>query len=263
MTSPFIDGRQSLPPHSSGPAARARDADPLCILVGGSGVGKTTLSRLWAAGGGQCLPDRRTLTDLYVIPAYLGSAAGSERVSRTERIAAARAYREQRPGGMAHLIEQVPRPRAACLFDGLRGLAETSTAIRRLPDARFVALHAAIETRILRLASRGDPFDHGAGGAEGGDRLEPALGACAAALDEIGTTPGAVARRLAGSPAVDPAGVVGAIRILLAEQRAHGRQGDALRALGTLPPARRLLVDTDVNSAEETFRMVTTWWRTP
>lgn len=143
---------------------------PLLILVGVTGVGKSTLlaQPTIIALGLVMLPDRRELTDRLIIPAMqLQTGEPIAPVTdRRRRFAYTRAYRERYPGGMAHALAQllVPVPPATTaptryLFDGLRGENEVTHAATLLPAARFVMLDAPDVLRVRRLLGRGDTFD--------------------------------------------------------------------------------------------------------
>jgi hypothetical protein len=146
---------------------------PLLILVGVTGVGKSTLLAQPAvtALGLVTLPDRRELTDRLIIPAMqlqAGEPVAPE-TDRRRRFAYTRAYRENYPGGMAHALAQllVPVPSATAkpahyLFDGLRGENEVTHAATLLPAARFVMLDAPDVLRVQRLLGRNDAFDRAA-----------------------------------------------------------------------------------------------------
>lgn len=161
---------------------------PLLVLVGVTGVGKSTAVAAMRAAGLAFtpLPDRRTLTDRVLIPAAQ-RAAGLPQVpvtDRTQRFDLTRRYRERYPGGMAHALSRLCVRRATSpepgwlLFDGLRGVNEVTAAAERLPRARFLCLHAPDFVRVLRLLGRADVFDAAAtspAGATGAHGLDPAL----------------------------------------------------------------------------------------
>lgn len=65
---------------------------PLLVLVGLTGVGKSTLVE---ALGFPRLPDRRALVDLYVLPRY----GAKPPIPREERFRLTRRFREEFPGG--------------------------------------------------------------------------------------------------------------------------------------------------------------------
>jgi hypothetical protein len=126
---------------------------PLLILVGLTGVGKSTLVE---ALGLPRLPDRRELVDLYVLPRY----GAKPPIPREERFRLTRRFREEFPGGVAEVLARgyVP-PAPLLLFDGLRGEEEVAYALKHLPKALFVVLHAREITRLKRLLARQDAFD--------------------------------------------------------------------------------------------------------
>jgi hypothetical protein len=165
---PFVQLNPGVGIGAPTPAGWAAVVDcPLLILVGVTGVGKSTaLQALTAAGLDYCLlPDRRDLTDRLIIPsvqAQAGEPAAPVR-DRKARFAYTRAYREQYPGGMAHALAQLridPQVQdGALLFDGLRGANEVTHAAALLPHALFVVLEAPDVVRVARLLGRNDPFD--------------------------------------------------------------------------------------------------------
>jgi hypothetical protein len=141
---------------------------PLLILVGLTGVGKsTTVEALQEAGlAFALLPNRRTLTDALIIP-WVQRERGESLQSitdRGERFSYTRAYRQQHPGGMAHVLSQLAvQPdnlaQPLLLFDGLRGENEVTHAANLLPKATFIVLDAPHFVRIQRLLGRQDQFD--------------------------------------------------------------------------------------------------------
>lgn len=140
---------------------------PLVILVGVTGVGKSTLLNGMAQHGAPylLLPDRRQLTDRLII-ATMQAADGTPVTpitDRGQRFAYTRRYRELYKGGMAHALTQLWIGEAApnlLVFDGLRGANEVTHAAAVLPQARFVMLDAPDLVRLQRLLGRGDAFDH-------------------------------------------------------------------------------------------------------
>lgn len=128
---------------------------PLLILVGLTGVGKTSLIQ---ALNYPTLPDRRELVDRYVFPLY-GYAPGQP-LDRSERFALTRRFRQEHPGGVAEILAHSRAvPTWPLLFDGLRGEEEVRFALEHLPLSYFVVLEARDLTRLSRLLTRGDAFD--------------------------------------------------------------------------------------------------------
>jgi hypothetical protein len=162
---------QQIAPHlaiGASPADgwRAISTVPLVILVGVTGVGKSTLLGEMSQLGASylLLPDRRDLTDLLIIP-LMQAAEGAPFTPVTDRgrrFAYTRRYRELFAGGMAHALSQlwvsVDAPNLL-LFDGLRGANEVEYAASTLPLVRFVLLDAPDLVRLQRLLGRGDAFD--------------------------------------------------------------------------------------------------------
>ncbi len=140
---------------------------PLVILVGVTGVGKSTLLAALDANGAPhlLLPDRRELTDQLII-STIQAADGLPITPVTDRglrFVYTRRYRALYPGGMAHALAQLWVSTAVgdsrLLFDGLRGANEVAHAASALPLARFVMLDAPDLVRLQRLLGRGDAFD--------------------------------------------------------------------------------------------------------
>lgn len=139
----------------------------LIILVGVTGVGKTTTLQHWQQiqTDFTLLPDRRDLADQLIISTMqaLDGAPVQPVTDRKQRFAYTRRYREQFPGGMSHALSQLwfdpQRLGSLLVFDGLRGVDEVSHALQALPQARFVVLDAPDLVRVQRLLGRNDAFD--------------------------------------------------------------------------------------------------------
>lgn len=128
---------------------------PLLILVGLTGVGKTSLIEQL---GFATLPDRRELVDRYVFPLY--DYAAGHQLDRSERFALTRRFRQEHPGGVAEILAKSRTvPAWPLLFDGLRGEDEVHFALKHLPKSFFIVLEARDLTRLSRLLTRGDAFD--------------------------------------------------------------------------------------------------------
>jgi hypothetical protein len=146
---------------------RAIHTLPLIILVGVTGVGKSTLLNELAQHEAHhlLLPDRRDLTDQLIISTMQAAydVPITPVTDRGQRFAYTRRYRELYPGGMAHALSQLwvsADAPALLVFDGLRGANEVEYAAATLPQARFVMLDAPDLVRLQRLLGRGDAFDH-------------------------------------------------------------------------------------------------------
>lgn len=137
-------------------------------MVGLTGVGKSTAVTALETSGVPLtlLPNRRTLTDMLIIPA-VQRAAGQPVRAVTDRVARfelTRRYRQEHPGGMVHALSlylQTAPPAEAdtLVFDNLRGLEEVRAGVNMFPSARFVLLDAPPLTRVSRLMERRDIFD--------------------------------------------------------------------------------------------------------
>jgi hypothetical protein len=202
----------------------AREA-PLLILVGLTGVGKSTLVE---ALGLPRLPDRRELVDLYVLPRY----GAKPPIPREERFRLTRRFREEFPGGVAEVLARgyVP-PAPLLLFDGLRGEEEVAYALKHLPKALFVVLHAREITRLKRLLARQDAFDRVA--------LSPLEAEKLQELAQGVLAPEELEEALALAPAEE---VLAKLKIVAEEKRNYDPEGP-LRLLRDHP--RALVLDTE------------------
>jgi len=214
---------------------------PLLVLVGLTGVGKSTLVE---ALGLPRLPDRRELVDRFVLPRY-----GAEPpIPREERFRLTRRFREEFPGGLAEVLARGYVPSLPLLlFDGLRGEKEVAYALERLPKALFVVLHAREITRLKRLLARQDAFDRVALSPEEAGRLaELAQGVLSREeLEEA----------LALAPAEE---VLAKLKIVAEEKKNYDPEGP-LRLLRGHP--RALLLDTEAMALEEEVRAVRAFLR--
>lgn len=171
MSSPTIPFTPLAPGVASGapaptnwlPAAQY----PLLVIVGVTGVGKSTMLGKLAQSGLRytLLPNRRDLTDQLII-AYMQSLDGAPLQPVTDRklrFDYTRRYRLLFPGGMSQALSQLwldpTQLTGRLLFDGLRGADEVGHAVQVLPHAHFVVLHAPDVVRVQRLLNRNDTFD--------------------------------------------------------------------------------------------------------
>jgi len=225
---------------SEAPPAQARPLPelPLLVLVGLTGVGKSSLLEALAY---PTLPDRREVVDRYVLP-LLGATV--QALDRAERFALTRRFRQTHPGGVAEALSQARTlPAWPLLFDGLRGEAEVAYALEHLPLAHFVVLEARDLTRLARLLGRGDRFDR--------VRLD------SAEEDEIRATAqgvlseGELEQALAwGFPAQE---LLAKLKIVAEERKGYSPEGPR-RLLAGHP--RALFLDTEALSVAEEARRI-------
>ncbi|MBZ9714349.1 nucleoside/nucleotide kinase family protein [Deinococcus multiflagellatus] len=245
-------------PPPPGPGERPLAAWPLTVLVGVTGVGKSTaLAALRGLGSGvQVLPDRREVTDAVMI----GPLAGGPVRDREERFALTARYRETHPGGMAQalgsLVADTAHWTGPLVFDGLRGLDEVQYAAQTFPAWRFVALGAPDRVRVERLLGRADAFDQVAA-AGSGQHLRAELAALPGAAQvfsaaDLDTLAGLAAQGHA------PADLLAKTKIVLSERR-HYDPAAAEAFLRTLPPTRALVLDTHRLAPAEVAAAIQGW----
>ena len=253
----------------SGLSATAHDrwlplaAQPLLVLVGVTGVGKSTA--LAAVGSLKRLPDRREVTDAVMIVPQAGQAVAD----REQRFALTAQYRRTHPGGMAQALGSLHADpqfwSGGLVFDGLRGQGEVEYAARQFPLWRFVSLHAPDLVRVRRLLGRADAFDVVAqtvqatgvradartfnllAGLEALDGVDEVFGS--AQLHEIAAL---------SAQGFTPADLLAKTRIVLSERRNYDPQA-ARRVLNALPGWRSLDLDTSLLSAQEVARAIVDW----
>ena len=265
---PFRELTPDLAVGEARPGWQPIAAADLLILVGVTGVGKSTLlaQAPVQALNLTLLPDRRVLTDHLIIPAMQaarGEASGPVR-DRGHRFALTRAYREQHLGGMAHalrelLVRATTTPRY--LFDGLRGDNEVTHAAAALPRSRFVMLDAPDLVRVRRLLGRGDAFDRIAAPPSGsiiaGDTDLAAAGLDAArdlfSEDEMQAMLGWV--RQGDVTAADLAAKLA----IVVEERRNYDPAATKSALMRHAPDRTLILDTDGTPALQLADRLARW----
>lgn len=244
---------------------------PLVIMVGLTGVGKSTILNLLPENGLKftLLPNRRDVTDQIIITS-LQMEAGAPVVpvtDRLERFEYTARYREKFPGGMAHALSRLIVNSAAVqpllIFDGLRGLPEVQHAAIYFPLARFVVLDAPDTVRLTRLLNRGDVFDMTSSKIQGG---LPASQNLLAALQDVPHVEAvfstenlqqiASGARLAHIPADE---VIQKISIIVKERRNYDSSTARVHLTRSLPPQRVLVIDTASHSAGVVAEKIAHW----
>lgn len=228
-------------------------SQPLLILVGLTGVGKTTtVTALEAVGlSFATLPNRRLITDQLII-AWLQARDGqpaSMVTDRTERFAYTRRYRELFPGGMAHALSQLwlkPEaiPSAHLLFDGLRGANEVRHAAELLPQATFIVLNAPNDVRVKRLLGRDDAFDQV-------ETAAPQSRSMISSLAELGLETGSILTptqenglvQLVNRGEIESADLQAKLKIIITESNNYDPVA-ALSTLQSVAPERTIVTDT-------------------
>ncbi|MGB5050434.1 MAG: hypothetical protein WBO46_15930 [Caldilineaceae bacterium] len=235
---------------------------PLLILVGVTGVGKSTTLALLEAGDPPVrqLPDRRALADLLIAKVQMDAGEPARPVTdRAERFEYTRRYREQNPGGLAQALSQLwidpaQWPQPLC-FDGLRGADEVSYAAEHLPAARFAVLDAPDVVRVERLLCRGDRFDRlSSVTAAGNGTALPGLDVPGAeGLFNVEEQTRLSALVTEGSVRADD--LRAKVAIVVAERQNYDPAA-AIAALVRLAPARTVVIDTTRNSPTDAVRLI-------
>lgn len=249
-------------------------AQPLLILVGVTGVGKST-TLTWLQQSKltfSLLPDRRALTDRLLI-AYLQTLDGipvAPVTDRRERFAYTRRYHQLFPGGMSHALSQLlvdPAVHGGWLcFDGLRGQAEVAHAAVAFPYARFAVLHAPDLVRVTRLLGRSDSFDRitQSGASTTPTAPQGTLAAIGVADGDALFTPAEVQTLLHLLQPPWGAGVVtveelrAKLQIVLEERRNYDPQA-AATYLTQHVPTRTLVIDTTTTAAAVAAQQIVHW----
>jgi len=247
---------------------------PLLILVGVTGVGKsTTLVRLQQQSVRfSLLPDRRELTDSLII-AYLQTVDGlpvQPVTDRRERFAYTRRYHQLFPGGMSHALSQLlvnPTVHPAwLLFDGLRGEAEVAHAAQALPQARFVVLDAPDLVRVIRLLGRSDSFDRisTTSTPDSAVAAQDTLAALGVADGDALFTPAEVQslRQLLlppwGMGSIAPEELRAKLQIVIEERRNYDPQA-AITYLTQQVASRTLVIDTTSTTPDVAAQQIVDW----
>lgn len=249
------------------PADRAIIDLPLLILVGVTGVGKSTTLKALAEIGHPfaLLPDRRALTDDTIIAALQREDGLPPQpvTDRVQRFDYTRRYRERYPGGMAHALTQLrvdaARTGDPLCFDGLRGAEEVRYAAAHLPLARFLVLDAPDRLRVERLLGRADGFDrvenNGSGATLSTGMLDlPGIGELFSVEEQRALL--ALVER--GEVAIDD--LRAKLTIVIAERRNYDPAA-AIAELHQSAPDRTLVVDTALHRPTDVARQIVAFWR--
>jgi dephospho-CoA kinase len=249
------------------PAFRPLTDLPLIILVGLTGVGKSTvISLLRSELDFTLLPDRRKITDDLIIMSLQEEdgyvpAPVTDRVKRFEYTAR---YRAKHPGGMAHALSRLAidpaRAASLILFDGLRGLNEVQYATGYFPQARFIVLDAPDIVRLGRLLKRADTFDTTKLSTSlQGQNIVKALSAIAN-IEAVFTEE---QLRQIGSMAyyndLSIEDVVKKASIIVEERRNYDSSTARVYLASVLPPKQVLVIDTAAHSPEAVAGQIKEW----
>lgn len=139
------------------------------VLVGGTGVGKTTLinNLQEKLNFNFEIVDRRSLVDQYVIPDYKrylnARHVEYDEKSREFRFDSTAWYAKKGNSGLAKLVQNsiknLKNSNKVIIVDNLRGELEINYALKNIPEAFFIAMDASSEVRIKRIIGRTEEFD--------------------------------------------------------------------------------------------------------
>lgn len=248
---PFLRSADAPPAPHERPLAQL----PLTVLVGVTGVGKSTALAAMSGQNRRVLPDRREVTDaVMILP-----VAGQPVKDREERFRLTAQYRAEHPGGMAQalgsLVADTRHWGDSPVFDGLRGLDEVEYAAQHYPQWRFVALGAPDSVRVRRLLGRADTFDQ-VGEAQNGN-LREQLDTLKGVQDVFSSADlDGFAALVSGGFA--PADILAKVKIVVSERRNYDPEA-AEAFLRTLPPQRALILDTVALNPAQVAQAVKEW----
>jgi hypothetical protein len=251
-------------PEAALPPWQALGGLPLLILVGLTGVGKSTLTDALADRlDFVLLPNRRQITDTMIITS-LQQAAGEPVqpvVDRLKRLEYTARYRRQYPGGMAYALSRfaidLEQAQLPLVFDGIRGLDEVQGAIDYFPHARFLILDAPDLVRLSRLLNRGDSFDQVSFKTVPDHSLVEALQLIPnfdSVFSEVDLEQ--ISRSLTGV-AVDE--VVAKAALIVKERHNYDSQAAKAYLLNHLPSERTLVLDTSSTGPGDLARQIVEW----
>jgi len=239
---------------------------PLIIIVGLTGVGKTTaLTQLDKLGVEfTLLPNRRVLADEVIISSLQKEAGETPHpvTDRVKRFDYTARYRAKYPGGMAFALSRLAlnplKTSGWLVFDGLRGLEEVQQATWLFKQIRFVLLDAPDTVRLTRLLQRHDAFD----------RTEAAPSALnadlTAALYDIPHIKSVFTTRqiqqigLLGHT-VSPADIIKKVKIIVQERQNYNSNTARIYLTNTLPSRRLLVVNTADQPAGAVAKKIAGW----
>jgi 2-isopropylmalate synthase len=155
-------------PITSTPQTSNIQNDISIILVGGTGVGKTTLIDNIQQHFPFKILNRRIVVDEHVLPAYeahlKAQGIAFDPSSRTHRFNSTAWNMQNGNPGLGKLAKEVIEANTSTqhiiLFDNLRGEREVEFALNNINNAIFIGLDAPDEVRIRRIMGRGDSFDN-------------------------------------------------------------------------------------------------------
>lgn len=244
----------------SSPLALFLAQQPLTLLVGVTGVGKsTTLEHLAQMRDFVVLPNRREMTDAFIF-------VGETVTDRAERFRRTKAYRQQHLGGMSGLLEtlslcNLPKQlQVPLLFDGIRGLEEVSHAALN-PLWRFVVLDASDLERAKRLLTRLDAFD------QMGDHMHqtPSSHHSNPTLEQLLNLEG-IADIFSSAEIVqlsqlpqEAHEIVAKVKIVVEERKNYDPKAARDHLLETLAPERVIYLDTVLLSPPEVAQKLQAW----
>ncbi len=241
---------------------------PLIIIVGLTGVGKSTVVKLLPKSGGTytMLPDRREMTDKIIIATLQKEAGQTVQIiaDRVERFNLTARYRAKYPGGMVHALSQLAvasdQVASFLIFDGLRGLHEVQHAVTFFPQARFVVLDAPDLVRLKRLMKRADSFDTTTirRSLTGYNLMATLLNIpdIEAVFDEAQLRQIA---RVARTAKISTETVLKRVTIIVEERRNYDSNTARVHLTHTLPSKQVLVINTDVLPAEMVAQQVADW----
>ena len=261
----FVPEPQDLPP-----SFYPLSSFPVIILVGLTGVGKTTVVTLLQNSlDFILLPNRREITDEIII-ASLQQADGvsshivADRIKRFEYTAR---FRARHPGGMAFALSLIAvdpgQQDLPLFFDGLRGLNEIQHASEYLPQARFIVLDAPDIVRLTRLLKRADTFDT--------TQVDTSLAGhnLIAGLMSIPNIDAVFTQeqlrqisRIARAAHLSINDVVKKAAIIVEERRNYDSSAARVFLTRTLPGRQVLVIDTENSSPSQIANQINVWLNT-